>query len=256
MLRFAGQVFLVTGAARGIGRAIAKRLHVEGASVIAADIDEQTPGDDSASSDAGVWLDLKLDVTHGAAISAAAELIQQRFGALNGLVNNASVLDHSSLRTLDVENYRRVMSANLDSVLFMTHAMLPLLEAGAPSAVLNIASIMGMYGAANSTVYATAKAGVINLTRSMAVELAPAGIRVNAIAPGFIETRMARLPDGSSEYATDEFRDVYLKHKKLPAGTPGIADDIAGPAAFLLSSDARYVTGQTLAVDGGVTATF
>jgi NAD(P)-dependent dehydrogenase (short-subunit alcohol dehydrogenase family) len=116
---------------------------------------------------------------------------------------------------------------------------------------------MGLRGARDSIPYSTAKGAIVNFTRALACDVAPDGIIVNALAPGFIDTRMALLPDGSGhEHDTDWFKDIYLKYGRIPLGRAGKPEDIAGPAFFLVSDDARYVTGQIILVDGGVSATF
>ena len=116
---------------------------------------------------------------------------------------------------------------------------------------------MGMRGSKDSIPYSTAKGGVINLTRCLAVDLAKFNINVNAICPGFIDTRMAILPDGSGhEYETEMFKDVYLKHERIPLIRTGKSEDISGPAFFLCSKDSDYITGQMLLVDGGISAIF
>jgi NAD(P)-dependent dehydrogenase (short-subunit alcohol dehydrogenase family) len=116
---------------------------------------------------------------------------------------------------------------------------------------------MGVRGSRDSLAYSTAKGGVVNMTRCLACDLAPDRITVNAICPGFINTRMAMLPDGSGhEHETDWFKDIYIKYRRIPLARAGLAEDIAGPAFFLCSDDSAYVTGQLLLVDGGVSATF
>ncbi|RVJ38966.1 SDR family NAD(P)-dependent oxidoreductase [Sinorhizobium medicae] len=255
-MNLAGKVVLVTGAARGIGAAISVRLWQEGMFVYAADIDEEALAGAAPAGADERWIPAGVDITDRGSIDRLIAAIGLRFGVLHGLVNNAAMLDASLLAELDYDRYRRVVATNLDGALLCVLSALELIKASAPSAIVNIASIMGMAGLRDAIPYSTAKAGLINMTRNLAVELAPQSIRLNAVAPGFIDTRMARLADGSSEYATEEFREVYLKHRRLPLGHPGTAEDIAGPVAFLLSSDARYITGHTLVVDGGVTATY
>jgi NAD(P)-dependent dehydrogenase (short-subunit alcohol dehydrogenase family) len=122
--------------------------------------------------------------------------------------------------------------------------------------VLNIASIKGVFGAEESVPYATAKGGLVTMTRCLACDLAPKNITVNALAPGFIDTRMAVTRAGEHEHRTEPFRTVYIKHGKIPLRRAGHPEDVAGPAFFLCSDDARYVTGQVLLVDGGVSATY
>jgi NAD(P)-dependent dehydrogenase (short-subunit alcohol dehydrogenase family) len=250
--RFAGRVALVTGAARGIGLAIATRLAAEGASVVLTDIDAAEV--EAAAAALGAT-GLAHDIADSQSSSRVMDVVADRHGRLDILVNNAAMLDASPWDELDFARYRRVIDVNLDGALRVAMAAAPLLERQG-GAILNIASIMGMLGSKDSIPYSTAKGGLVNLTRCLACDLAERGIRVNAIAPGFIDTRMARLPDGSHEHATPLFQDFYLGHGRIPARRAGQPEDIAGPAAFLVSDDAAYVTGQILLVDGGVSATF
>jgi NAD(P)-dependent dehydrogenase (short-subunit alcohol dehydrogenase family) len=259
--RLSGRNAIVTGAARGIGLAIAERLAAAGASVLLADIDAALAAGEARRIAASLGADGRVeahpvDITDSASVAALADAAQERWGVVHILVNNAAILDATSFEGLTLERFHHVLAVNLAGALACTLAAAPLMTAGW-GRILNIASIMGMRGSRDSVPYSTAKGGVVNMTRALACDLAPRGILVNAIAPGFIDTRMALLPDGTGhEHETDWFKDIYLKYGRIPVGRAGTPADIAGPALFLCSEDCRYVTGQILLVDGGVSATF
>jgi NAD(P)-dependent dehydrogenase (short-subunit alcohol dehydrogenase family) len=258
--RLADRVALVTGGAQGIGEAIARRFAAEGASIAIADIDRAKAEEAAAAirDSGGEAKAFAVDIGDEGSVAALAHALDTAYGRLDILVNNAAILDATALDDLTVARYREVIEINLNGAILVTLCLLPLLrQGGTGRSVLNIASIMGLRGSRDGLAYSTAKGGIVNFTRALACDLAREGIRVNAIAPGFIDTRMALLPDGSGhEHQTEWFRAVYLKHGRLPLGRAGHPADVAGPAFFLCSDDARYVTGQILLVDGGVSATF
>ena len=254
--RFAGQVALVTGGARGIGFAIGKRLAEEGATTILADIDSHALGGvRSEVKNSERIVPAELDITDSNACRALVARIADEHERLDILVNNAAVLDICPYPDLTIERFRAVTQVNLDGALICSLAAVPLMETTG-GRILMTASIMGQFGSPDSLPYSTAKGGIVNMVRALACDLAPKRITVNGIAPGFIDTRMARLADGSHEHETEYFRTVYLRYGKIPLGRPGRPEDLAGAACFLVSHDAAYITGQILAVDGGVTATF
>jgi len=252
--RLKNRVALVTGSGRGIGEAIARRFSQEGAQVWVADIEEAAARTVVASLEGAVHA--RVDITDSRSVGALAERIGERHGRLDILVNNAAILDMTPYKSLTIESFMHVHDVNLNGMVRVTLAMVPLLRKCAGGArILNLASVNGIRGSRDSLSYSTAKGGVINLTRCLASELAPDGINVNAIAPGFIRTRMSVLPDGSVEQETDWFNYIYVKHRRIPLAKGGVPDDIAGPALFFCSEDSRYVTGQILPVDGGMMST-
>jgi NAD(P)-dependent dehydrogenase (short-subunit alcohol dehydrogenase family) len=254
----AGRNAIVTGAARGIGLAIAQRLAREGAVVVMADLDRSVAAAEALRLSAlgAVVIPAEVDVADQASVQQLAGLVRERMGELHILVNNAAILDMTGIDALTLDRFEHVLRINLTGAVVCTMALLPFMTAGW-GRIVNIASIMGERGQPDAISYCTAKGGVANFTRALAADLGKRGITANAIAPGFIDTRMALLPDGSGhEHETDWFKDIYLKYGRILLGRAGKPDDIAGPAYFLCSEDSRYVTGQVLLVDGGVSATF
>ena len=241
-----GKRILITGAARGIGLAVAEAAAAMGARVVLADID-------GAALSGQALAHVVMDVSDAASVAAGMARTIAMLGGLDGLVNNAAMLDESHAATVTEARFEQVLAVNLTSILRVSQAALPHLGKGA---IVNTLSTQAMFGQGNSVAYATAKGGGLNLTRAMAVDFAPQGVRVNAVAPGFIDTRMAVLSDGSHEHATDWFKDIYMARRKIPLGRPGTPQDCAGAFLFLLSDMAAYITGQCLAVDGGLTATY
>jgi len=252
--RLKDKIALVTGAGRGIGEAIARRFGAEGARVWIADIDE-AKGREVAASIGGAAF-APVDISKDASVAALAETIKKQDGKLDILVNNAAILDMTSYKDLTIESFTRVHDINLFGTLRVTMAMVPLMRAAGGGRVLNMASVNGLRGSRDSISYSTAKGGIVNLTRCLASELSADNITVNAIAPGFIATRMSVWPDGSVEHESDWFKYIYVDNRRIPLARGGNPNDIAGPAFFFCSDDSRYVTGQILPVDGGMLSTF
>ena len=250
--RLEGRKLVVTGAARGIGYAIARAAARAGATVALIDL-EQTRLDEAAAKlrgevDGAEVLTEICDVTSYEQVSAAAKALETRWGRTDTLVNNAGIAYHAPAETMSVAEWDRMLSVNLSGVFYCSQVFgVPMIEAGSGT-IVNIASMSGLIvnRPQPQVAYNVAKAGVIMLTKSLAAEWAPHGVRVNAVAPGYTRTDLIEhLVD------TDMCRDYWI------GGTPlkrmGSPDEIANAVLFLASDVASYVTGETLVVDGGYT---
>jgi NAD(P)-dependent dehydrogenase (short-subunit alcohol dehydrogenase family) len=246
--------WLVTGAANGIGEAIARRFHSEGARLVALDVDK-TALDRLAAGLVGVE-PVVCDLAQPSEIAKAMQHVEQAYGHVDILVNNAGIGQSRHILAADYEHWRRVFSINLDAQFLVSRAIAARMQARQGGVIINIASIQAMLSEPCGSSYGASKGAIAAFTRGLAVDLASAGIRVNAIAPGFIQTRMSLNAEGVDETSTDEFQDWYVRRRKIPLARAGPPAEVAGVAAFLASADASYMTGQTLIVDGGLTVTF
>jgi NAD(P)-dependent dehydrogenase (short-subunit alcohol dehydrogenase family) len=254
--RLLNKKVIVTGGSRGIGAGIVKRLFNEGAEIIIADIKEDLATTLMESLDSEKINFVHTDLSKEEEIINLIDFAKNKWGALDILINNAGIEDGFMLSDQSYEKYRKTMRVNLDAPFLCSKYALPLLEKSQSGRIIMISSIQGVRGYKGNISYNTAKGGLINMTRVLAVELAEKNILVNSVAPGFINTPMSVMKDGNLEWDTDWFKDVYLKYEKLPMGRYGHPDDIAGAVYFFCSEDSKYVTGQTLLVDGGVSVTF
>ena len=249
---------IVTGGSRGIGAGIVKRLYSEGAEIIIADFREELALKliEELDQNKGKILFHKADLSRENEIIKLFDFAKNKWSKLDLFINNAGIEDGYLLKDQTYENYTKTMKINLDAAFLCSKYSLPLFENSNGGRIVMITSIQGTRGYKGSISYNTAKGGLINMTRVLAVELAEKNILVNSVAPGFIETPMAIMKDGVFEGDTDWFNDVYIKYEKLPMKRYGQPDDIAGAVYFFCSDDSKYVTGQTLLVDGGVSSTF
>jgi 3-oxoacyl-[acyl-carrier protein] reductase len=246
-MRLKDKVAIITGAGRGIGRATAFRFAEEGASVIVADVDldeAQEVVDEIQSKD---WkaLAVKVDVRDRPSINAMVQATLDRFGGrIDILINNAGTIRDAQLVKMTEENFDLVIGINLKGVFNCTQAVVPTMIAQGSGVILSTSSLVAPYGNFGQTNYVASKAGVIGMTKVWARELGRKGIRVNAVAPGFIETRLtAGIPDKVVERLVER---IALGHFGQPL-------DIANAFVWLASDEARYVSGHVLAVDGAAT---
>ena len=250
MGRLEGTVALVTGAGSGIGAATAARFAAEGASIAGLDIAK--PADDAwaeVSANAPGATFHEADVRDESAVKAGVDAAIERFGRIDALVNAAGVVGFGSAHVLDVEEFDRVVDINLKgSFIVAKHVIPAMLEQGSGS-IIHIASVEGLVGISGQLAYNASKGGVVLMTKNMALDYSPAGIRVNCICPGGVETPMTEMLKMDALKAIGEkIRQIHL------LGRLAQPSEIAAAALFLASDDASFVTGSSLVVDGGYTA--
>lgn len=247
------KVAVVTGGASGIGRGCALRLAADGYRVAVIDIDVEGGQRvvDQISSDGGEASFLESDIGEPDAFPKIVAEVERRWGALHTLVNNAGLDYHEPLSEMTVAAWDRCVAVDLRSVAFSAQAAAGLLERSGGGSIINIASVMAWYTFPDYGAYTASKAGLIGLTKTLALELGPLGIRVNAVAPGFIDTGAWERVMADMENAEEFAASVSALHALGRRGKPA---DIAAAVAFLASGDAGFITGHTLVVDGGLTA--
>ena len=252
MKRLEGKIALVTGGARGIGRGVCEAYAREGAKVAVADLLE-AEAVQTADALGENGMSIAMDVTDLESIRAGVAGVEAQWGGIDILVNNAGIFNMASIENVTQEDYRRQYDVNVGGAIFAIQAVVPGMRRRGGGAIINFASQAGRRGEANVTIYCSTKAAVISLTQSLALELAKDNIRVNAVAPGVIDTPMWDVVD--AQFAVYEDKPIGQKKREVgeavPLGRMGVPSDVADPCVFLASDDARYITAQTLNVDGG-----
>jgi NAD(P)-dependent dehydrogenase (short-subunit alcohol dehydrogenase family) len=244
-MRLKDKVAIVTGGASGIGKAMCKALAAEGANVVVVDLDGQK-GKEAAKEIGGTSISLQADVTSSASMNKMAEEIDRQFGRIDILVNNVGVritkpfLDHTDA------DWNTMIQTNLTGPFLCSRAVVPFMKRAGKGRIINTASIASFVGRPNRVAYVSAKAGLLGMTRAMAIDLGPMGITCNAIAPGSINSPMnaAQAADAEHDWG-----------KETPMGRWGTAEDIANAAVFLALDESSYITGAELKIDGGWVST-
>ncbi|MEP7125726.1 MAG: glucose 1-dehydrogenase [Byssovorax sp.] len=244
--RFAGQTVIVTGASRGLGRAIAAAFGAEGAHVVIgyrARVEEAAESLRLVRAAGGDGVAIPFDVSDRAAVDAAVARVLAERGAVDVLVNNAALTRDELFPLMTEESWSEVIAINLGGVFHTTRAVVRPMIARKKGAIVNVASVAAVHASPGQANYAASKGGVLALTRTLAAELAPRGVRVNAVVPGLFAAGMAARLDP---------RTAERKREAIPLGRFGAAEEIAGAVLFLASDAASYVVGQALVVDGGL----
>ena len=244
MNRLQNKIAVVTGGARGIGKATAEKFAAEGATVIIADFDDQNglKTANEISGNGGTVDFVKVDVSDSKSVGNLFGMIEQNYGRVDILVNNAGILMDSTLKKMDENKFDKVIDVNLKGVYLCTQAAIALMDPEKGGVILNASSVVAHTGNFGQSNYVATKAGVIGMTKVWARELGRKNIRVNAVAPGFIKTDMTvGIPE--------KVMDMMLQ--RVPLGRMGEGTEVADAYCFLASDEASYITGATLNVDGG-----
>jgi len=245
-----GKVAVVTGGARGIGRAICEALGAAGAKVVVADLSLAEAEETARAIDGTA---VSMDVTRFDDLAVQMQDVADALGGIDILVNNAGIFNMASLDKVTADDYRRQYDVNVGGTIFACQAAVPHMKKRGGGTIINFSSQAGRRGEPNITLYCSTKAAVISVTQSLALELASDNIRVNAIAPGVVDTPMWDVVD--AQFAQYENKPLGQKKREVgdavPLGRMGEPRDIADPVVFLASDAARYITAQTLNVDGG-----
>lgn len=239
---FKDKVVIVTGSARGIGRATLERFAKFGAKVVVSDIDGPTCEKVAGEIGHGA-IGVKANVANAADVTALFATVLAKFGRIDVVVNNAGITRDGLMIRMDEKDWDLVLDINLKGAFLVTKAAGRIMMKQRSGSIVNISSVVGITGNAGQVNYSASKAGLLGLTKSAARELAPRGVTVNAVAPGYIQTDMTlEMPAAAQE----EFL------KRIPLNRPGTAEDIASAVVYMASDDAAYITGQVLTVDGGM----
>ncbi|KGF50587.1 3-oxoacyl-[acyl-carrier-protein] reductase [Prevotella disiens] len=241
-----GKTALITGAARGIGKAIALKFAAEGANIAFTDLQIDENGKATETEIAALGVKCKGYASNAADFGQSAEVVKQvkeEFGSIDILVNNAGITKDGLMLRMTEAQWDAVVGVNLKSAFNFIHACVPVMMRQRGGSIINMASVVGVHGNAGQANYAASKAGMIALAKSVAQEMGPKGIRANAIAPGFIDTAM-------TQELSEEIRKEWVS--KIPLRRGGQTEDIANTALFLASDLSSYISGQVLQVDGGM----